>query len=196
MKTGYAVVLITAIVLLMAGHAGPAQAALTVSNQVLYEGQTRNLIYDSDLNITWLDYSRPKAAWQNQYDWAATLSLTVSGTTHDDWRLPSLAQMQHLSITELGNTGESLEHTGDFSNLLQQWYWTNDHPFDPYEHWAIGTSMPAIYWTPYTRYGNYFYALAILPGNVSPDVTTPEPATVLLFGLGIVGLAGMRRFRK
>jgi hypothetical protein len=34
------------------------------------------------------------------------------------------------------------------------------------------------------------------PGGEPLPVTTPEPATMLLIGFGILGLAGVRRFRK
>jgi len=34
------------------------------------------------------------------------------------------------------------------------------------------------------------------PGGEPPPVSTPEPVTMLLLGFGILGLAGVRRFRK
>ncbi|RJO61627.1 hypothetical protein C4544_02145 [candidate division WS5 bacterium] len=86
------------------------------------------LIYDSGLNITWYDYTSPANYWQNQMDWAS--SLTVSGGdlngSYDDWRLPvtvdgpyvygydgtttggyniTSSEMGHLFYVELGNKG-------------------------------------------------------------------------------------------
>lgn len=84
------------------------------------------LIYDSDLNITWYDYTNNYDTWQQQADWAAALNVTFNGTNFADWRLPttvpgSLAfsydgttavgynitnsEMGHLYYTELGNKG-------------------------------------------------------------------------------------------
>ena len=85
------------------------------------------LIYDSDLNITWYDYSKSWDTWQNQVNWASGLSVTFGSNTYTDWRLPSTvdgtyagcgcngtttagynitsSEMGHLFYTELGNTG-------------------------------------------------------------------------------------------
>lgn len=47
------------------------------------------LIYDSDLDITWYDYTTSSNTWQNQMNWAATLTVDFGGTIFDDWRLPT-----------------------------------------------------------------------------------------------------------
>jgi len=80
-------------------------------------------IYDTDLNITWYDYSQVAPTWADAVDWVST--LTVDGVS--GWRLPSSAlgayswgndgtttggynitssEMGHLFYTELGNNGE------------------------------------------------------------------------------------------
>ena len=126
MKKRYMAVVAMAAGLLMAGFVGPAQATLSVSGTVLYDGADRNLIYDSDLDITWLDYTKGPTSWVSQVAWAGGLSLTVNGSTYDDWRLPSTvdgqyvwgydgtttagynitnSEMGHLYYTELGNKG-------------------------------------------------------------------------------------------
>ena len=33
------------------------------------------LIYDSDLNITWYDYTKSYDTWQNQMNWASALTV-------------------------------------------------------------------------------------------------------------------------
>lgn len=54
-------------------------------------GQYR-LIYDTLLDITWLDYSNTQAAgtWSTQSDWAANLEVTIDGQVLDNWRLPEI----------------------------------------------------------------------------------------------------------
>jgi len=52
--------------LILIGIVGMAQAGLITTGTVHYDGADRNLIYDSDLNITWLDYTRDSATWTNQ----------------------------------------------------------------------------------------------------------------------------------
>ena len=47
------------------------------------------LIYDTDFNITWYDYSNASDTWQNQVDRAARVSVNFGSTTYDDWRLPT-----------------------------------------------------------------------------------------------------------
>ncbi|MEW6600627.1 MAG: hypothetical protein AB1499_06630 [Nitrospirota bacterium] len=84
------------------------------------------LIYDSDLDITWYDYTNPADRWQDQMNWASALTVNFGGTVIDDWRLPSTvdglnvygydgtttggynitdSEMGHLFYTELGNAG-------------------------------------------------------------------------------------------
>ncbi len=105
---------------------GMANASLIVEGPVNYAGADRQLIYDTDLDITWLDYSNGSTNWANQVAWADNLSLTVNGVTYDDWRLPTTvdgaftygydginggynvtySEMGHLFFTELGNNAE------------------------------------------------------------------------------------------
>jgi hypothetical protein len=47
------------------------------------------LIYDSDLNITWYDYTKNLDTWQNQVNWADALSVTFGSNVYTDWRLPT-----------------------------------------------------------------------------------------------------------
>ena len=85
------------------------------------------LIYDSDLNITWYDYTKSAASWQTQMNWASALTVNFGGTTFDDWRLTTMvdgprenwgydgtntagynitsSEIGNLFYTELGNTG-------------------------------------------------------------------------------------------
>ena len=98
MKKRYVVGLATG--LLVFGLAGGARATLTTVGTATYSGTAYNLIYDNDLQITWLDYTKGYDNWQNQKDWANTLGsslttvsllpgYTIAPDWTTGWRLPS-----------------------------------------------------------------------------------------------------------
>lgn len=84
-----------------------------------------HLIYDTDLNITWYDYTKSLDSWNNQISWADNLIVTMpDGRIFTDWRLPTTvdgpptyyadgahtggfnvttSEMGHLFFKELGN---------------------------------------------------------------------------------------------
>jgi len=57
------------------------------------------LIYDSDLKITWYDYTYPGAFthdyWVNAVNWADALSVNFGGIIYNDWRLPLTTEDSH-----------------------------------------------------------------------------------------------------
>lgn len=120
--------------LVLLAATGDANATLITSGSVEYGGTQRNLIYDTDLNITWLDYSRDLDTWYNQQSWAASLSLTINGITYANWRLPftvdgqwvwgddgtttagyniTTSEMGHLYYVELGNQPGPYQEDGE-----------------------------------------------------------------------------------
>jgi len=120
------------------------------------------LIYDTDLNITWYDYTKSWDTWQNQNDWASNLTVNFSGTIYDDWRLPSTvggafswgcdetttagynitsSEMGHLFYVELGNKGKN-----DIScNTQAGWGLSNKGPFIKLKRY--------LYWSGTAAYG-------------------------------------------
>jgi hypothetical protein len=124
------------------------------------------LIYDSDLNITWYDYTKSYDYLGNQRQWASALTVNFNGTTYADWRLPATvdgnevfgfdgtttagwnitsSEMGHLFYVELGNKG----YYDTSGNSPQSgWGLSNNGPFV--------NLVPEWYWSG-TEYGNPIY---------------------------------------
>lgn len=159
---------------------------------------------DAEYSVTWDD-----ATWRLPSTLDGAYSLGYDGTTTIGFNITT-SEMGHLFYEELGNlgwydtsgnlqSGYGLTETGDFENLKAATYWTGTEM-------ASYTSMPMIYTFSMgsggimgehkTTLDNY--GLAVRSGQVSVSAvqepsTVPEPATFLLFGLGILGVAGMSR---
>jgi hypothetical protein len=136
------------------------------------------LIYDSDFDITWYDYTKSYDTWQNQMDWASALEIDFGDTIYDDWRLPATvdglwnwgydgnstagynitsSEMGHLYYTELGNKG---------------WYSTSGVYQDDYGLIKKGdfqNLMPFYYWsgTEYAANPSNAWFFAFFDGEVA-----------------------------
>ena len=169
---------------------------------------TYNLIYDTDLDITWYDYtsSSYQATWQNQVDWTDALSVTFGSNVYDDWRLPTAldqdgtgpcneyyncsdSEMGHLYYIELENTRAGLvTNSGDFQSLLSENYWTSTE-FNANEVWLYSYDGGYQY---HDVKGGNFYAIAVRDGLA----VVPEPVSSTLFIVGGAFIAGQHYSRK
>lgn len=202
---------------LFIGFSGAAHASLTVVGTASYQGNTYNLIYDNNGPygpITWLDYTKDSAIWQNRVNWATALgsgltvtlnpgyTSTINWTT--GWGLPTTvddgtnmigynmtsSEMGHLFNTELGG---SLTNAYGFNNLHPWQYFSGTPYYNPYfnnpDDWAWYFHFGQDYQGPYSK-SSAAYALAVREGDVS---AVPIPAGVWLLGSGFVGLGVIRR---
>ncbi|MDR4496727.1 MAG: hypothetical protein MRK02_02195 [Candidatus Scalindua sp.] len=116
----------------------------TVKSELILRGQdnlSHNLVYDTDLDITWYDLSYFAPEYQDAVMWSDQLSVRVGTTEFADWRLPSLiggkdynsgsphhTEVGHLYLIELVNN-EVLypwafpDKWRYFDNLAGGYYW-------------------------------------------------------------------------
>ncbi len=156
---------------------------------------------DAQYNVTWDDTAwRLPSTVDGQNEWG------YDGTTAAGYNITT-SEMGHLYYTELGNLGYydtsgtsqpgyGLQNTGDFNHLV-------DSPYSSYwsgTEYAFITSLTYA-WYFYMNFGKQdvnhkvvrSYGLAMRNGQVSTTAPVPEPTTMLLFGAGLAGLAGLRR---
>lgn len=176
------------------------------------------LIYDNDLDVTWLadaNYAMTsgydddgRMSWFDATDWAAQLTYQANGVIYDDWRLANAdtscsgynctnSEIGHLFYNELGGTsGYSILASTDpdlalFLNLQSDYYWTgNEHEIITGNAWSFLTSNGSQ--DNGNKY-NSFFALAVRDGDIA---VVPVPAAAWLFASGLIAISGFVKKRK
>jgi hypothetical protein len=180
------------------------------------------LIYDSDLNITWIqDANYAKSigfdadgamTWDVAHSWAGSVTYydPVRKTTWSGWRLPTGSspysgynitndELGHLYYVELQNVAGSFTNSYLFINVMAEpigsgkAYWSDTTATeDPFRAWSFFMGYGF-------RGGNYptfeFYAWLVRDGDVGA-APVPIPAAIWFLGSGLVGLIGIRRLEK
>jgi len=160
------------------------------------------LIYDDDLNITWLQNAGlgGKKTWYDAMAWAN--NLVYEG--YDDWRLPTTpgtiygytnqGEMGDLYYTELGNSanpaGGPMANPGPFTNVLVTYWLDKEISSGSLFAWTFHTWF-GFQDNGYNKY-NTLSTWAVRDGDSAP---VPIPGAVWLLGSGIVGLIGLKRRR-
>lgn len=166
--------------------------------------------YDSDGLMTWAQAT----AWADQLsyggydDWRLPTALNQDGTGPDGWYNDAYnknsSEMGHLFYDELGGVANSSIYTstdpdialfiniqgclvdsGDSYNSEPYWTSTYLSSWDRYWYFAFSNGSQWARWP-----SSEIYAWAVRDGDVAP---VPEPATMLLLGSGLLGIAGIRR---
>lgn len=183
------------------------------------------LIYDTDLDITWYDYTNAGDSWSNQVAWASSLSVTFGTITYTDWRLPavidiggdgcnfsyigtdcgfnvdtSTGEMAHLWYDELGNLAY---YDTSGSGPQSGWGLANTGDFQNLlaSYYYSGTEYTAGLSPAWGFSTNNGYQSSV-SGNtyaiaVLPGLAVaPEPLSMVLFGAGGVVLAVRRKLRS
>jgi hypothetical protein len=170
-----------------------------------------NLIYDTDLKITWYNPSTGIMNWADAVNWAA--GLTAGGVT--GWQLPTAlnfngtgptygynvrsSELGHLYYDELGNSTDIYNTspiiTGPFSNLQSVNYWTST--IDPIWGGKPGKAFAFSFITgsqgaAFMNLDTYYSAMAIHSGNVG-GANIPIPGSILLLLPGLAGIAAMKK---
>ncbi len=170
----------------------------TASNAELFD-RGNGLIYDSELNITWMQNANPTPAtllWNDAFAWADGLVYE----TFDDWRLPATlssctgrdctgSEMSHLYYVD----GISSNSSGLFTNIRPSLYWSGTEK-DVGNAWRFdfksgnghqgSSSKTTKKWAWAVRNGDSIAAVA------------PEPISYVLFITGGAMLVSRRYFNK
>ena len=160
---------------------------------LIYENiNGHDFIFDTTQQITWTrdaDLTNSTYTWQDANTWASKLS--IDGINTQGWHLPNVTQFTSL-YTQLYPFGEPGTQdakyvaqvffgigANDFAANVRPAYWTDASQTDFNFSYGYGGNFPND--TPYSA-----WAVAVVP----------EPSTLSLLALGLIGVLAQSRHRR
>lgn len=174
---------------------------MTETTHAILIDQDYGLVYDTEQNITWYDFTRrnPSEGWYVE-NWVNNLTYL----DYTDWRLPTIEELQSLDaeFTEAGTTSP-------FTDICVATFTCLGSPSNPgYRHNTylssdnVGVNQRAVYRfdtdtvrieSGLSRDFSYASGIAVREGETIttnfPITSVPEPGTLMLIGMGMAGLA-------
>ena len=86
----------------------------TITSAGAGQGETYRLIYDSDENVTWFDYTSASDSISNQKDWVDALAVQDFSNTYSGWQLPTFNESLVTLNGVLGFSGPNPDGTYDY----------------------------------------------------------------------------------
>lgn len=119
------IIILLIAMFMIIGFTAQSNATLTVVGSGYMVGDNTQtpyqLIYDSALNVTWLDYTylTRTSTWQNAANWAANLIVNYNGRNFTGWTLPSTTDGSAVfSYNGTGNAGYNIKNIGTEMSYL------------------------------------------------------------------------------
>jgi len=173
-------------------------AMTSQANAGLIKSTDGNLIYDDISDVTWLaDVQYAKTSGyvdDSRMDWTASMDWanSLEAFTYSDWRLPTLAEGQLLNQSS-SDFGLLEKQPGGGSGFWSSTEFENNNT-KAYIFKLDGITNPYSQGTPLKA--DTKRAWAVTSGDVaklSVDASVPEPSTIAILSLGLVGLAYRRK---
>lgn len=163
---------------------------------------------DPKYNITWNDND----PWRlpTTLDGPFDFNNNYDGTGYGGFNI-TYSELGHLFYTELGNKGylrvdgtavpvseQGIKNSGDFHNFGDAAYWSSTKSSVYTDSaWLFGMDNGFENIGQFNPGGNdNVSGIALRTAQVSTTSPVPEPATMLLFGISLAGLAGVRWRKK